>query len=280
MATHQKTDSARSFFDLLWNINPAAIIDTFRRIDVRFRLLIIFVITIGALSVAGNKLVGWGLDYIAEQNQPSLIERLSAPYDLGTRAAPVFVSQQSSVLGAPIADFTLIAPSQTLAEIRDEMETAREAAKAEAAEAAASGDAPADVADDAEPVAVAIRPAECLQFALLKNVEVVHTCELGQQPKYYEVGTFQRGNNPSVEVVITNFTNAETARDTVRELRGYTNNVGFVGNYVMVNSQPVNYFYSVTNRAISFTWSNEHWVYTMTSASADEIDALLADFPF
>lgn len=279
MATHHKADSARSFFDAVWSINPQAIIDTFAKIDVRIRLLLIFIFIVAALSIAGNKLVGWGLDYVAEQNQPTLSERLSAPYSLEMRGTPSF-EQQSTILEATIVEnFSLVAPSQTIAEVAAELEAAREAAEAAAAEAAANGEADAEVVEE-EVVAVAIRPAECLQFALLKDVDVVHNCTLSQQPKYFEVGTFQRGGNAPVEVAISNFTNANVARSVAQDLYSYTDTVGAIGNYVIVNSQPVNYFYSTTNSKISFTWSHENWVYTMTSDNIDEILALARDFPY
>ncbi len=54
---------------------------------------------------------------------------------------------------------------------------------------------------------------------------------------------------------------------------------GMTGNYA-IGLGAVDYFFSSTATTYTFTWGHGNWVYTVSSASFAELEAILNNLPF
>jgi hypothetical protein len=97
--------------------------------------------------------------------------------------------------------------------------------------------------------------------------------------RYAEAGIYTSGSD-TVTVVAAQYANNEQAAQGFTHLYDTSRLVGIIGNYAMVESRAVDYFYSSTRNNFYFTWTNGTWVYTVNSTSLMVLDTFMGEFPY
>jgi len=133
-----------------------------------------------------------------------------------------------------------------------------------------------------------VLPAEVGSFTFLEESEIttllanclMGTCKSTYPPLYLEWVSYQRDGESPLSVVIAEFEFEEDADAMFRGMYNYSRAVGRMGNYALVGSLKVNYFYSSTRNVFSFTWTNGPWVYTVSGDQIDALNEFLVAFPY
>jgi hypothetical protein len=96
---------------------------------------------------------------------------------------------------------------------------------------------------------------------------------------YAEAANYTAANGMTVTVVAAQFTNTDEAGAAFEQLFAYSRLIGRIGNYAMIDSRAVDYYYSSTRNMFSFTWTNGAWIYTVsTNGSLGQLDTFMTAF--
>jgi hypothetical protein len=128
--------------------------------------------------------------------------------------------------------------------------------------------------------AAAAQPGLLAQCLLSADGKTPAICTIDQTADYVETGLYQNTDGHTVTVSTAHFETAEVAKDAALNLFMYSRSIGRIGNYVLVPSRSVDYYYSSTRDQFSFTWSSGPWVYTASSTSLDYLEQVIMAFPY
>lgn len=286
MAQHKKTDQTlRKAFDAAYvGINKAQQLEfdtnkikqeVGRAASTNQRIITasagIFVL--GLLIIAGIFAIQAYVDYLAWENRPTFAQRVLAPYNLEQKSPPN-LSLAVTVDAQVDEQWTF-----TTANIENYK-------RAERPEANASGSTivklqsilPATIGDFT--LAWDRKQPNLLSNCLITTgTEEDVRCQIPGQAEFLEYANFTSPEGNWVGLVMTKFATAEEASLVMDKLHSYARAVGRVGNFAMTNMVEVDYFYSATRGATSFTWLNNNWVMTIGVNNFEDMDQFMEAFP-
>lgn len=257
---HTKTNDEflRRTFDFIYSIDLRELRRAFNRIDSRTRWLLITIAASAVLLLVVLQFTKAAIQAVEWANRPSLQDRLAAPYDLEARPVPQL--PEASATEAPA-------------------ETSVEAA-AEAAEAAPVYLALPAALQGFTLQAEAASPSLLEQCLLSASGQDKAPCTLSRAAHFIEAGSYIAANGQSVGVILAQFASEKDAAQALLELYRYSRSIGRIGNYALLETRPVDYYYSSTRQQFAFSWSNGPWVYTASSASFETLEQFMSAFQY
>ncbi|RMG81753.1 MAG: hypothetical protein D6712_15760, partial [Chloroflexi bacterium] len=87
-------------------------------------------------------------------------------------------------------------------------------------------------------------------------------------------------NYKQVEVALAQFESEADALTAIRFLFDRADDMGTVGNFVLLEDRAVNYFYAHTASGITFTWTNGPWLYIVMAPNFDTMESAVIAFPY
>jgi hypothetical protein len=295
----------RRMFDFLYSVNLDDVRRAVNRIDRRTRWAIIILIASVILIWAFLKLTQKGIEAIEVANQPSLEERVMPPYDLESRPVPLMDIEALKVV---IADATATAaliptatptmtPTPTLTPT-PMLEGTAEVTAEVIIEIPTATITPTSIPDNLTeeeakytilPLTVGnyhlqrkTQPPSLLETCLLSTAseDIESDCNITTTAEYAGLNTYRDNKGHLVEVTIAQFATQEDAAQSLLDLFRYSRSIGRIGNYAMLSSRTVGYYYSSTRERFSFSWSNGAWVYSVSSSRFDSMEDMVKKFPY
>lgn len=239
---HSKTNDEflRRTFDFIYSIDLREMRRSFNRIDSRTRWLIITIAASAVLLLVALQFTKAAIQAVEWANRPSLQDRLAAPYDLEARALPQIITNEDGS-AAPLLPAAL--QGFTLQ-----------------AEAAA--------------------PSLLEQCLLSASGQDKAPCAMSRAAHFIEGGSYAADNGHAVGVILAQFASENDAAQALLELYRYSRSIGRIGNYALLETRPVDYYYSSTRQQFAFSWSNGPWVYTASSASFETLEQFMSAFQY
>lgn len=79
----------------------------------------------------------------------------------------------------------------------------------------------------------------------------------------------------SFNVTALRFADVFAAQRALEQLYDYSDATGAMGNYVIMPSQPVRYYYGLANGWLNFTWAASNDIYTIKARNASELASVM-----
>ena len=106
-------------------------------------------------------------------------------------------------------------------------------------------------------------------------------CILTQPIEFVERADYLRsGNGAAFNIAAVQYDSDDAATDSVGELFHHARAIGGTGNFAIANTIAYDYFISRANDVFTLVWSHDNWVYSVSTSSMDEIDAIMPLFPY
>lgn len=259
----------RQMFDFLESINIKTGRKIYYSVPRRVWNIIVGVVAFVVLIVVTVSLVNVALTRLAWENRPSVLARLAGPYSIDTHPTPnLDLNIEAGVLPQTVGNYTndLASVDTSVAQTEFVNRTTRIYAE-----------------DGSSFDAVTRGTLQVSSFngvCLLNTVVALHgECTLTGHAHYVEAVNYV-SDSETVTVVIAQFANNEQTSQVFDQLYEVNRFVGVVGNYAMVDSRPVDYFYSSIANNFYFTWTNGTWIYTASSVSITALDNFMSAFPY
>lgn len=83
-----------------------------------------------------------------------------------------------------------------------------------------------------------------------------------------------------VSIMAVNYLSERDAYDAIYTLFGHSRRVGRIGNYVLVDTLPVNYYYSYSRGRAAFVWSHGTWVFWISADTLARVEDVVKGFPY
>jgi len=111
--------------------------------------------------------------------------------------------------------------------------------------------------------------------------DVIHPpyCARTYGPTSVAAAKYQSGYQ-TVDLAIARFPDESQAGRTMEELLAHARAYGRVGNFVVGGIGEVDFFYSSVRGWVSLTWSHGPWVYSISAAKFDNLEAMVEVFPY
>lgn len=233
----------------------------------------VMAIALSILSIVGVIALQAYLEHLALQKiiAPTLAERLTAPYNLETTFPPYLLN--AVTVEGEVED-NMDFQSLNISYLRQQPPA--ESLLAEVAQIQS------------------IMPSQIADFTLLWDRTQDHllssclvqsasanpqTCTLPHIPEYMEAANYIDSNGETVSLVLTKFASDLESNAVFDLTYRFARRIGRIGNFSFIDELVVDYFYSRTRNAISFTWINENWVMTVSSTDIDSMEAFMEVFP-
>lgn len=123
-------------------------------------------------------------------------------------------------------------------------------------------------------------PSLLEQCLISANGQDKSDCTMTRAAQFSAMGAYLSTNGQTVDVIVTQFADDSHAAQALLEMYRYSRTIGRVGNYALVNSRAVDYFYSSTREQFAFSWSNGPWVYTANSTSFATLEQFMEAFAY
>lgn len=119
-----------------------------------------------------------------------------------------------------------------------------------------------------------------LSNCLLQSaVESRPSCWTPHTAEFVEAGNYVDAEGGQVSLTMTKFADADKSLAVYERVYRYARSIGRIGNFSSTDLLNVDYFYSSTRDAISFTWINQNWVFTAASDNIETLDGFMNQFP-
>jgi hypothetical protein len=259
----------RQMFDFLESINIKTGRKIYYSVPRRVWNIIVGVVALMVLIWATVSLVNVALTQLAWENRPSIMARLAGPYSIDTHPTPILdLSIETGVLPETVGSYNnqLIAVDVSVGRAEFVNVSTR------------------IVGDDGSSFDAVTRGtlqvSNFTGLCLLNTAgAVVIDCGLPRYALYAEAVNYVSGGD-TVTVVVAQFADTEQTSQAFTQLYEVSRFVGVVGNYAMLESRAVDYFYSSTSNNFHFTWTNGTWIYTANSVSMTALDGFMSTFPY
>jgi len=213
------------------------------------------------------------VDHTAWVNRPSSAERLSAPYDLESKLPP-FLLNAVSVDAEVETLMTLNTANVRLYDPSD----APKASQLLSQVIQLDSIVPAQMGDYTLQWS-RVQSTLLAQCLLFTGAEEQGQCKTEYTAEYIEPANFVDNQGNTVSLVMAKFADNDQSTATIGSIYQYSRGIGRVGNFSFSDMLSVDYFYSFTRKATSFTWATENWVITVSADDIAAIDAFMETFP-
>lgn len=244
-----------------------------KKMDKRILGMSMTVIAIAVLIIVVLNVLQVAINHAAWQNRPTFQERFSAPYGLEAKFPPLL--DNAVAVDAEVDKFV------TFQSANIEIYTGSDAPQA------------ADMLSQIVKMQ-SILPQQIDTFTLQHSrvqkqllpqclfstgVKERTVCDVTHKAEFLESGNFVDENGNQIHIVMTKFADATQATTILDETFSFARSIGHIGNFALLDLLVVDYFYSTTRHTASFTWSNENWVFNVSSNDFATIDAFMEVFP-
>jgi len=83
-----------------------------------------------------------------------------------------------------------------------------------------------------------------------------------------------------VRIMAVNYLTEGDAYDAIYTLFDHSRRIGRIGNYVLVDTQPVNYYYAYSRGRAAFVWSHGTWVFWVSADTLASVEDVVKGFPY
>ena len=211
--------------------------------------------------------------HIVWQNRPTFEERLTAPYNLESQLPPYLLSAVK--VDAEVEGLINFATANIENYPSNEQPKASQllsqVVKLQSIVPSNIGDFVLQW-DRTQPTLL----AQCLLYT---GAVEDGTCNTAYTAEFVEAANFIDRDGNKLSLVMTKFADSSQASSTIKSMNTYARNIGRMGNFAFTELLNVDYFYSATRGATSFTWLNDNWVMSISAENIETIDHFMAVFP-
>lgn len=232
------------------------------------------VIAIALVIIAVMYALGLYFDYLAWENRPSFAQRVEAPYDLETKLPPYLLN---AVTVDAQVDGTLkfVTANINYYPISEQPQATYENSKVVQLQSIV----PARIGDFT-------LQWDRVQSTMLSKCLVLTASDDEQRcggmtatAEFIETANFKDSSGNTLSLMMLKYPTDEDASTVIDSAFHYARRIGRIGNFALTNMNDVDYFYSVTRAASSFTWMNHNWVISVSADEFETIDAFMTAFP-
>lgn len=83
-----------------------------------------------------------------------------------------------------------------------------------------------------------------------------------------------------VRIMAINYLTERDAYDAINTMFGHSRRIGRIGNYVLVDTLPVNYYYSYSRGQAAFVWAHGTWVFWVSADTLARVEDVVKGFPY
>lgn len=213
------------------------------------------------------------LEYVAWENRPTFTERLTAPYDLETKLPPYLLN--AVTVDAEVEQLLKFTTANIELYKADEQPDASEQL---AKVVQLQSIVPPQIGDFT--LQWSRKQTKLLEKCLLFiGTTESSGCNTAHSPEFIEPANFVDSDGNTLSLIMTKFADEEQSEAIIKSVYAYARKVGRIGNFALTDLLEVDYFYSATRKAVSFTWLNVNWVLSVSAENMSTIDKFMESFP-
>lgn len=213
------------------------------------------------------------VDYTAWVNRPSFADRLAAPYALESKLPPFLLNAVS--VDAEVENLMTL----NTANIRlYDSNEAPNASQLLSQVIQLDSIVPAQMGDYTLQWS-RVQSTLLAQCLLFTGAEEQGQCKTEHSAEYIEPANFVDGQGNTISLVMAKYADEDQSAATIDAIYDYARGIGRIGNFSFSDMLNVDYFYSFTRKATSFTWVSKNWVITVSADDKHAIDAFMETFP-
>lgn len=299
----QEQQFLRRAFDAVYRFDWRVIITGYRRMSRRSKWIILASFASLVLVVVLIQILGAVLALVEERNRPPLMDRLADPYGLDARPAPNVVEGRNvlpRLVGYVAFDIEPVALMPVLECMVDpyaegcfrpdadplpvvqhieavgfveqiKLDRLQEEAAAAIEQAEAAAAVEADATGDDNSAAVATIEPEGAAAGESSD-------DLAADPQPTEIELTP--GLADVRIMAINYLTERDAYDAINTMFGHSRRIGRIGNYVLVDTLPVNYYYSYSRGQAAFVWAHGTWVFWVSADTLARVEDVVKGFPY
>jgi hypothetical protein len=304
--TKQDDQFLRRTLDAIYDLDFGSVKHAWNQIPRRTKWLTFASVGVIILVYIALQAASAGIEAYQWSNRTPLQQRLTAPYDLAYKPMPVIDLNAMEVI-VPFVDSAALNQARTQA-----LDAARNAAQVstdttvESAEVSADTAAQAPVIDEAAIIASVQPEVDQAYFTSIPTLDgytryyvynnvathptmgcliafdwnAVNACAMTNEPMSVQAADFIDASNQTIRMTVASYETADHAATSMTELFDHSNAVGQIGNYSLVSSEPVSYYYSASQGWWMFTWSKGNYVMSVSGASLAQLEDVIAKLPY
>lgn len=245
-------------YDLIDALQPAKVRAAYNRLSYRTRAFIMIGVGVMVLIWTVVLMLQAVTEHVRATTGPFLMDAIKAPYQLETRLIPMLPADQGFLLPISFGEYSASSiPFQAT---------------------------PAPDQKAGAPVTPVTLPASALNVplanCLLSAVDGAAPTNCTTYTATFSTSVdYMNASGTAVNVAMSFFAGHTDASQVMRKIQQQAATLGSIGNYA-IGVTPVDYFYSSQSGIYSFSWANGPWVNTASSASFDDLEKFLKQFPY
>ena len=244
------------------------------RVNRQILSLSIAAVVIALVIVVVTYALSMYLDYLAWENRPSFAERVVAPYGMESQLPPYLLNAVTvdAQIDASLNFVTANISHYPISERPPATYANSEVVQLQSIVPTTIGDF--TLQWDRQQSTML---SKCL---ILTGTDDIQRCgTMTATAEFIEMANFKASDGSTLGLILLKYATNEEAEAVMDGAYHYARRVGRIGNFALTNMNEVDYFYSATRAANSYTWLNHNWVMSVSADSFESIDAFMTAFP-